>query len=57
MGMSKTDFMRGIQCRKMLWLVIPCGRESIEVMCEAAGFLIEAPGMDSGDTIVIRKIS
>ncbi len=36
---------------------LPCGRESIEIMCEAAGLLIEAPGMDSGDTIVIRKTS
>lgn len=36
---------------------LPCGRESIEIMCEAAGFWIEAPVMDSDDTIVIRKIS
>ncbi len=36
---------------------LPCGRESIEIMCEAAGLLIEAPVIDSDDTIVIRKNS
>ncbi|MCR5176392.1 MAG: ATP-grasp domain-containing protein [Anaerovibrio sp.] len=36
---------------------LPCGRESIEIMSEAAGLLVEAPAMDAGDTLIIRKIS
>ncbi len=40
--------------RRSYWH-LPCGRESVEAMCEAAGLLIEAPVMDSDDTILIRK--
>ncbi len=42
--------------RRSYWH-LPCGRESIEVMCEAAGLLIEAPVMDGDDTLLIRKTS
>jgi len=45
------------------WLVVPkrsywhlsCGRESVEILCEAAGFRIEVPTLEASDTMLIRK--
>ena len=32
-----------------------CGIESIELLCEAAGLSIEAPDVDTGNIVIIRK--
>ncbi|MBQ7507076.1 MAG: hypothetical protein IJT05_07080, partial [Lachnospiraceae bacterium] len=32
-----------------------CGIESVEILAEAAGFLIEAPNMDTGNYVCLRK--
>ncbi len=34
----------------------PCGAESIEILCEAAGLAIEAPDMDSVNMVVGRRV-
>ena len=34
---------------------LPCGAESIEILCEAAGLMIEAPNTDTGRVIIAYK--
>jgi hypothetical protein len=34
---------------------LPCGAESVEIMCEAAGLMIEAPNADTGRVIIAYK--
>ena len=34
---------------------LPCGAESVEIMCEAAGLMVEAPNADTGRVIIAYK--